>query len=83
MTARPTRATGTAITRPFLVVVGDELPRDKPRRIESGPRRTFAAARTLAIAHRALFDNFFGENGDYFVMRVVDLRDMTVCFEYY
>lgn len=82
MTARPTRIAGTAIPRPFLVVVDVELSKTDTHRNEVCTRKTYDAARSVAISCRALFDSFFGEDADYFVMRVVDLRDYTVCFEY-
>lgn len=82
MAVRPTKVAGTVITRPFLVVIDVELPNEKPRRNKGTTHKDFHAARTSAIRVRELFDSLFGEYGDYFVIRVVDLRDYTVCFEY-
>lgn len=82
MTARPTTTAGTTIALPFLVVVDIEFTMKDTHRNEVAARKTYAAARSLAIKCRELFDDFFGEDADYFIIRVVDLRDYSVCFEY-
>lgn len=82
MSARAAAAAGFAIPRPFRVVVDVELPKDKPCRNKVADRKTFDAARSLAIRVRESFDSFFGEDADFFIIRVIDLRDQTVKFEY-
>ncbi len=83
MGARPVKVAGMSNLRPFRVVIDIELPGDKPCRNMVADRKTFDAARSLACKVRKTFDDFFGDDADYFVMRVVDLRDYTVKFEYY
>lgn len=83
MPTRSTHTAGTIIHRPFLVVVDVDFSSAERYRNEVATRKTFAAARSLAIRCRELFDDFFGEDADHFIMRVVDLRNYTVCFEYY
>lgn len=82
----PSRTTTRGRTRerlPFLVVVDQDIPGNSPRRDIDCARKTFHTARQRAIQIRDLYDSFFGEDADFFVMRVVDSHNYAVLFEHY
>lgn len=81
-----TRSTTRVVLRdalPYLVVIDQKLPGDIERRQVVCARKTFDAARSRCIGIREKFDRFFGEEADFWVMRVVDARDYKVLFEYW